>query len=118
MTPDFLPPRLPNGLREREPVEPRPLATPRASDGLQEPIANGLGSDSEGEIHELESESVSVDDPAEPASPETSFSRQDSAEVKVHDDTSVESAGEVLGEAETGKTPRGINADGVSLTFA
>lgn len=117
-TSDFLPPRLPNGLREREPFEPRPLATPRASDGLQEPIANGLGSDSEGEMHE--SESVSVEDPAEPASPEVPPSKHDGADIREHDATSVGSAGDVLGAAETGKAHHGVNADadGVTLTFA
>ena len=90
------------------------------AEGQQVPMLNGLGSDSEAE-HEMAgdgSESVSIDDPAEPVSPETSFNKDEKEDVKVHDSASGESAGEVLGAAEVGKENHGVEADGVKLTFA
>ena len=83
-------------------------------------MLNGLGSDSEAE-HEMlgdGSESVSVDDPAEPISPETSFNKDENEDVKVHDSESVESTSGVIGAAEIGKANQGVEADGVRLTFA
>ena len=61
-----------------------------------------------------------VDDPSEPVSPETSFSKHEHEQVRVHDGANATGAdaGEVLGEAELGKTAHGVNADGVKLTFA